>query len=134
MTIFESEFCITNIDTERSILSVVWRAATADMTAKQFQEHLHTFAHCTEQYHPHGILVLAEDMGFVIPPAIQEWHDEYIVPRYSDAGVQKMAFILPHSFAAQVTTAQTFEEQTAQELISMEFFDNEIAAREWLNN
>lgn len=132
MIMYESEFCLTLFDEETSVLKVEWKPSTTNMSTEEFKQHLLVFAESAERTSAGGILVDATKMGFSIPQIVQEWHDEVIIPRYSSAGVEKMAFLQPESFIARETTIQTFEEASAAELIQMQLFDDEAEAIQWL--
>jgi hypothetical protein len=67
-----------------------------------------------------------------IIPEILQWHDENIVPRYSRAGVKKMAFLAPEVSMNRASSEAVFEEENAKAALQVQFFDDEDELRAWL--
>jgi hypothetical protein len=132
--ITETPYCAMYSNPNRQSLDVVWFDSTEHMTNEEFREHLLLFAATTEEHQPRFLFVYAQNMRHAIAAPTQEWHDEYIVPRYSRAGVERMAFMLPESFFARLSHEQTFEEAQAQQLIETQFFTDEGEADAWLHS
>jgi hypothetical protein len=130
----ETPYCRISLNSELHALEFLWFANTEAMTNEEFREHLLLFANLAEEHHPRALYVHARQMGHAIASSTQEWHDEYIVPLYSRAGVEKMAFIQPESFFSRLAHEQTFDESHAQQLIETQFFTDEAEAEHWLQN
>jgi hypothetical protein len=112
----------------------LWFETTEQVSDAEFRKHLLLFAKAAEEHNPRFLFVYAQNMRHTIAPTTQEWHDEYIIPRYSKAGVERMAFMLPDSFFARLSHEETFEESQAVQLIETQFFTDEAEADHWLQS
>jgi hypothetical protein len=130
----ETAYCRVVTNPHRQSLDITWFESTEAMTDEEFRRHLVMFADAAEEHHPRFLFVYAQQMRHAISSSTQEWHDEYIVPRYAKAGVERMAFMLPDSFLARLSHEETFDEEQAQELIETNFFTDEAEADHWLLN
>jgi hypothetical protein len=72
-----------------------WFDTTAEMSGRQFQDWLSTFAGCVEKCGRSRVLI--DSTSFRMNPALMDgaWRDANIVPRYNAAGVTKFAFQFP---------------------------------------
>lgn len=78
-----------------------------------------------------GILVDTRKFDLPISPELQEWYNETIVPIHLEAGITKMAFLLPDDFYAQLSIEQTMEEGQAKAQ-KTRYFDTYEASEQWL--
>ncbi|OJJ18439.1 hypothetical protein BKI52_22745 [marine bacterium AO1-C] len=84
------------------------------------------------QYDGKGILIDTRKFDFPISPEIQSWYDTEIVPLHVDAGIKKMAFLLPEEFVSKISISQTMQEEQAQSLQKTKYFGSSEEAEEWL--
>jgi hypothetical protein len=83
-------------DESARIIGIDWKEATSAMTDEKFKDELTLFAGYVEQKKARGILVDVSHFGHKPAPDLQEWRVKNISNRYSAAGVQRFAFLLPN--------------------------------------
>lgn len=86
------------------------------------------------QYDGVGILIDTRKFDFPISPEIQGWYDKEIVPLHVDAGITKMAFLLPEEFVSKLSISQTMEEKQVQNLQETQYFGSMEEAESWLTS
>jgi len=91
----EDKFFQVSWDGKARLIRIDWKEATASMTDEDFRSQLELFAGLVEAKKAHGILVDVAHFRHTQGPSIQEWRLKNISPRYSGAGVQRFAFLLP---------------------------------------
>jgi hypothetical protein len=83
-------------DERARIIRIDWRESTSSMTDEEFKAELTLFAGQVEQKKARGILVDVRRFRHKMAPNVQEWRVKNISNRYSAAGVQRFAFLLPN--------------------------------------
>ena len=82
-------------DKNTRIIGIDWKESTSAMTDEQFKAELTLFAGFVEQKKACGILVDVSGFRHRPGPEVQPWRVKNISPRYSAAGVKRMAFLFP---------------------------------------
>jgi hypothetical protein len=82
-------------DESARIIGIDWKEVTSAMTDEQFKAELTLFARYVEQKKARGILVDVSHFRHKPAPDLQEWRVKNISNRYTAAGVQRFAFLLP---------------------------------------
>ncbi|MCU0446610.1 MAG: hypothetical protein MUE85_17015 [Microscillaceae bacterium] len=118
-------------DREAQIMEANW-LEQASLQGQEFMNYLEKWCDLIESNQPRGFLVDSRKGHVVMTPDIQEWHDHTIVPCYINAGVKKVAFILPEDIFEATSVEQTFEEAQASHDLQTQFFDDIDEARIWL--
>lgn len=111
-------------------LELIWHNKLIDVPT--FKSSVEFYASLAEEYSVPHLLVDARLSRFVMPPAVQVWHDHAIVPRYVRAGVRAIAFVIPNSIFSELTHRQTFEKKNAAEKLPSAFFLAREDAFAWL--
>src|SRR5579864_8361470 len=83
-------------DENTRTIGIDWKESTSAMTDDQFKTELVLFAGYVEQKKARGILVDVSRFRHKMAPNVQEWRVKNISNRYSAAGVQRFAFLLPN--------------------------------------
>ena len=126
-------FLEVRLDEQTQLIEAKWLDKKTDITDNELKHHLDVFADLFKKYPVKGFLVDSRQFHLVMNLKIQAWHDEHIVPRYIDAGIEKIAFIMTTEFVTGLSIEQAFDEPVAQQL-NVNFFDNEVDARAWIKN
>lgn len=129
--LFENQFGEIRHNLDSNMLEVHWKDSTEKLEDEDFQDFLLRFADLLQQYHTSSFFVDASKKLFVMKNAIQEWHDEVIVPKYIEAGIRKIAFLIADNTMVDISLELTFDEENSQKL-QTRFFDEENEARNWL--
>jgi hypothetical protein len=80
---------------EDGLLELEWLDASENMTDDDFKRSMQRFAAlAAERSTPH-ILVDVTKFRFTPGEGVPAWRDEYVIPAYNDAGVEKFAFLVP---------------------------------------
>jgi len=129
--IFNDKYWTVLFNEELNIIETQWTAEAQEMTDNIFKEYITVFAQLIEKYKPNGFLTDARNGHYAVAPALQEWHDNEIIPIYIKTGVLKIAFVLPPDIFAAVALQQTFDEVEAKKLTVLHFDDYDSAI-EWI--
>lgn len=116
---------------DQSMIKFLWRDHR--ISHGVFKETLELYASLIEKKRPTTLFVDAVHQKVTMTQELQDWHDDEILPRYHQAGVKKMCFLMPQSIFAEVTHKRAFETEQAKELMPTQFFKSEAEAMEWLH-
>ena len=83
-------------DENKQIIEIDRKDSTSAMIDQQFKAELALFAGFVEQKKARGLLVDVSHFRHKMAPDVQEWRLKNISTRYSAAGVQRFAFLLPN--------------------------------------
>lgn len=131
MELYSTNFMSVYYDEKNSLISNKWTKATSKLTEETFKKEVLRHLENVEKLHPNKLLIDTSDFEFVIMPEIHDWHGETISPKYVEAGVKKIAFIVPEELFSQTSIEQTMEEEK-DEVLETEYFDSETEALKWL--
>jgi hypothetical protein len=95
MELERDEFGVTTYHSGSGILELAWTDATEHMTDTQFQSALERFAAHSVTQRSSNVLIDVTRFAHRMSPDVGAWRDEHVIPRYNEAGVKKMAFLLP---------------------------------------
>lgn len=129
--LYENQFIEISLDQAHGIIEMAWLPEAANMPDDVFKQVFTHYAELTEQYHPSFYLTYSKGGSYVIPPHLQAWLAENIIPRTYQAGVAFTAIVVSEDIFAQVAAEQLLDENNAHVLTSRFFSDRETA-REWL--
>lgn len=93
MELSQDEFSIISYDENTGTLTLTWTAATSDMNDDDFKTVNLTYADAAEERHVQRLLVDVRRFGHSFGPELGGWRMRTIIPKYHNAGVQKMAFL-----------------------------------------
>ncbi len=103
-----------------------------DLQEADLKLYLEKWAALVEEHQPDSFMVDSRLGHSVMTLELQSWHDEVIVPRYVQAGVRKIAFVIPDDFFAIISIELTFTESAAMDALETQFFDTSEKACVWL--
>ena len=130
--IFQNQYITIYIDQDKSLINDVWQPTSATMSITEFKEILTTWRDCIVEQKLSKSLIDARAMAFVVDPETQGWIAENINAPARQAGLQKVATILPASIFEKVALEQTMSEFDETEGFQRKMFSDEKLAKEWL--
>jgi len=83
-------------------LELKWDPRTRDMTEDGFKSTLQMLADQGLKVRPAYMIVDSTDFFHTVADGILAWRDQYIVPLYNEAGVQKFAFLVTDAMPGTV--------------------------------
>lgn len=113
----EKRFWDIYYNTKLNILEFHWKNIGKDIEQDSFKEYLLEVVELLKTYTVNTFLVDGSKYHVTIPPSIQEWHDNTIIPAYLKAGIKRMIFVLNQEDLIPVLSLeQTFDEKQAKAL------------------
>lgn len=124
MQLYQDALSTMSYSQETASIDLVWTQKTAQMTDQDFKAALERYAGYAEEHKARNLLVNVQQFQHAVGPEIGAWRDANIIPRYTAAGIQKMAYIL--KLEAQLPPAQEEGKPFATR-----FFHSEAEAKAW---
>ncbi len=95
MKIYENDHFVFTLSDDRNDLELLWKADTAGMSAADFKASLYLYACFATEHKVTNLVVDIHQFNFegAMSDELTEWRNEQIFPKYSAAGVKKMAFV-----------------------------------------
>lgn len=129
---FQNQYVTIYVDSKKSLINDIWQPTSATMSIIEFREILTTWKDCIVEQKLSKSLIDARAMAFVVDPETQSWIAENINTPARQAGLQKVATILPASIFEKVALEQTLDEFDETENFQRQMFSDEKLAKEWL--
>lgn len=121
-------------ETERRLLVTVL-ADTSEMTEREMRDAFLLSFELADDFKPLSIIQDSHKQTIVFPPEWQNWIAENVYPRWSRAGIKKLAIIYPTDFIAFLSIQQTVDEIKEKNKYWMAyqiaFFDRQDEALAW---
>ena len=114
------------LDSESSVIKLVWTARSSEMTDADFKEGVDHFTGFAEQHGATGLYVDVREFGHQMSAELGQWRAEKIVPRYNATGIKRFAYVLPTG--APVNEPEQYESEN----FVTGFFSSPEAASVWL--
>jgi hypothetical protein len=102
------------------------------MSEADFKKGIEAEKTAIEEAKPKNILADTLQMGFAIPPSLQEWHNNIIFPVFQSVGLQKLAVLVSRDLFVQVSIEQLIDEDKQNVGLKTKYFDSEENAINWL--
>jgi hypothetical protein len=118
-------------DAQHQLLEINW-LDQAKLQDDAFKIYLENWCVLIETYKPTSFFVDSSKGHIIMTPDIQVWHDTIIVPRYINAGVKKIAFLVSEDIFEMTSIEQAFDEKNATSNLKTRFFDDAEEAKQWL--
>lgn len=131
MEVYKNEFWSIDFEAENEMLHPVWNENSAKLTPDMYKQEMEQYTQLVEKYKPKRALIDCMTFYFVITPDVQEWTNVNCFPRILATGVRDVAILLPSDFLTQLALEQVMDESLGIKFRT-NYFDNEKAAREWL--
>lgn len=130
----KSSFLQINAMPEINGVKIQWLADSEKMSEEDFKEEIEAEKKAFEEVKPKNILADTLQMGFAIPPNLQEWHNAIIFPVFQSIGLQKLAILVSHDLFVQVSIEQLIDEDKSNTGLRTRYFDSEENAINWLKS
>ncbi len=135
MTVYKDKYREVKFDTISKTLYQTWYKETEYMTDAEYKETSTSLFELLKTHGAEKILIDAKDLLYMVSVETQDWLNKNILPKYLQAGIQKIAIILPKAMFQQVSVQQTVKDNTgtvAEQKIRM--FGDKINAEDWILN
>lgn len=123
--------CAIEYDADVPCVSMIWKGYA---TSAQFREASGRVLH--EIQERRGSKLLSDAKDFVLIGATdQDWLSSNWIPRVLQAGVRKIAVVMPRFYFNRVAVdavTQRLAQGVGSNLVSIEYFETRDAARSWL--
>ncbi len=129
--VLQLPFLKVYLNEEQQIFEGFWKKESREMKDDEFMTHLEAFADLFSQHKVRGFYVDTRQYHAIMSVEIQAWHDEHIIPKYIQGGVEKIAFVMTEDFIPALTIEQAFDEPKAQ-VLQTRFFKEEAQAKQWI--
>jgi hypothetical protein len=107
------------------LMRLTWLAGTEGMTDEDFRETLEVFAAAAIEHRAERLIIDVREFKHRPSAEILAWRDTTTVPKYNQAGVQKLAWIWPGDVSSMKPSSD--ERQYGER-----YFSNESEALAWL--
>ena len=124
MRLYQDALSTMSYSQETASIDLVWTQKTAQMTDQDFKAALERYAGYAEEHKAQNLLVNVQQFQHAVGPELGAWRDANIIPRYTAAEIQKMAYILKPE--AQLPSTQEEERP-----YTIRFFHSEVEAKVW---
>ena len=131
MEVYKSNYQTIVYFEDKKMLRKEWTILTEDMEDDVFQSEVVKIAETAERCKPLRMCDVTTNFFYPITPELQKWVDTEIFPRFIKAGLMRYALVISKEAIAQMSIEQTMEESQAQQF-SVQYFDNEQKAKDWL--
>jgi len=124
--------CAVEYDVDVPCVSMIWKGYA---TSNQFREANERVLQEIQQRRSSKLLSDAKEF-VLIGATDQNWLSSNWIPRVLQAGVRKIALVMPRFYFNRVavdTVTQRLAQNTANDLVSIEYFESRDAARTWLS-
>jgi hypothetical protein len=125
--------CIIEYDVDVPCVSMIWKGYA---TSGQFREANERVLHEVQQRRSSKLLGDAKEF-VLIGATDQNWLSSNWIPRLLQAGVRKIALVMPRFYFNRVavdTVTQRLAQNVANDLVSIEYFESRDTARKWLSD
>jgi hypothetical protein len=124
--------CIVEYDIDVPCVSMIWKGYA---TTAQFREANERVLQEIQQRRSSKLLSDAQEF-VLIGATDQNWLSSNWIPRVLQAGVRKIALVMPRFYFNRVAVdavTQRLAQNVADDLVSIEYFESRDAARTWLS-
>lgn len=131
----ESPYLQAFWEPQNSLVHVQWLEETKYMQDDEFKGLLSQIAQVVEEKGAKKWLANTTAFDFIITPDVQEWVSADFNQKLLNAGMTKMAVLIPASFMSEVSVNQSTEEMSSNPekgAIEFSYFSEIDLAREWL--
>ena len=131
--LFTDRFMTLTI-TVRDGISVVYAdyfTETERMDKEGYKNHIHILREKIIESKAHAFISDTENFRFPISPDMQLWSVSHFVKPLQDAGVKKVAIMMPDEFIANLAVEQSIDEANEVGLLTR-YFSNTQEAENWI--
>lgn len=136
-TIISNDFLKADYYLETKYLYIYWKKNTDSMTIDEYKNIFLDIKDFFSKNQVQNWLGNLKDFGFVVFPELQAWIVEEINPTFRQAGLQKMAIVVPTEFFSEISISQAVDDinesnQQQKEVFEIQYFAEEEEGKKWL--
>ncbi|WP_299456102.1 hypothetical protein [uncultured Microscilla sp.] len=130
----DSPYLKSTWDQENSIVNLQWLTETKYIQENELKKLLTQAAVFVKEKRAKRWLADTKEFDFVMEPDLQDWISGEFNQILAEAGLEKMAVIIPPSYFAEVALQQTTNDMVKKQSGTMQvlYFDRNEKALEWL--
>jgi len=134
MNILTNNYVCIELDEANSMADTEWFLTTENMT---HEEYISVFTEIGRLFKEHQVkkwLGNTTNFRMAVTQEIQDWTATTLTPILLEAGLLKMALLVPEELIANLSVQQSVDEMEVanSEIFVTRYFDNKNAAKEWL--
>jgi len=130
--LFESRYVTFYFNTQQRCITDSWTCDSKILSPKGFQEYLLQWKALVFQHQAKKALVDARKLRVMIYPEMQTWIAQKIITPVIEAGMERIAIVLPSALFEKVILKQVLEEVNEFMLLRKQVFDDLRIAQAWL--
>ncbi len=121
------------VEPENSILIYKWKPTILELDLESYKEGFLEALKYLYEYKPKYVVQHSKEQVYPITGELQKWISNNITPKFIEAGVKKIAYVMPEDFVSKLAL-----EQLVLKLLSITqgmkrmFFDDLDTALKWL--
>lgn len=129
--IFDNIFWDISTSEEKSLIKLVWKTQSEEMSQEQFKEMSMVLLHKIKEYKPMRIFADSRNFLFIITPDLQTWFLEEIIRPSVAISIRKHSELISQDLFSQVSIEQLHREDMQLDYTTR-YFDDENKAWEWI--
>ena len=130
--LFKGRYVTFYYNHQQKMITDSWACDSKVLSPRGFQEYLIQWKELALQHQIKKALVDARNMRVVLYPEMQTWIAEKIIHPVVDAGLEKMAVVLPSALFEKVILKQVMDEFSDLRTLKKQVFDDITIAQAWL--
>ncbi len=134
-TLIKNEYLTVTWNQPDQLIVLDWTPKTYHMTDDEFKQNMNQISHFVQQHQIKHFLANTVTFNYVITPDVQDWVASVFNLKLMQAGLQKMAVVMPLDYFTQASVQQTLKEMEKHNqngsLESLYFGDLQLA-QNWL--
>lgn len=134
-TNFSNRFMEASYNKDTSLLVIRWLPETYQMSEETYRSTFMQIADFIAEHKVQLWMGYTKNFAFIIPPELQEWTAGEFNQKLKQAGLKKMAMIMPSDYIASLSVQQSVKEMENQKdegVFETSYFDNPEQAQKWL--
>lgn len=128
---FKTTYATYFIHEESNILEQFWTNEEGTMTEEDYKKDMWNYLKFVKEKSCPLVLIDLRKFFFSLTPELQVWVDQNISASAIEV-VKKIAFLMPADFIERLSVELTMDEEEAQKVEGVAYFDEEQKAMEWL--
>jgi len=134
MEIYNDQYRKVVFEEENKILYLEWFEETLNMNEEEYKKASISIPAFAKEQKAIRVLINAVSSKFIVTPEIQNWVNKNTVHKYLEAGVQKLAILLPTELFTHISIEQLVDDNKSQVQKRIQYFEDQNEARNWLIN
>ena len=133
MELYKDNYRVVTFEPDTNIVYQEWFKETEDMTDQEYKDASVSLPKFVAEQQADKVIINAINSLFMVTPELQDWVNANTIPAYLQAGVQKVAILLPSEIFTHVSIEQIVDDSDAVAKQRIRYFDSNEEARKWLS-